>query len=201
MTDPSLLPRRFVLLDRDGTINIERHYLSDPDQLELYPGVGAALRRLGELGFGIVVVTNQSGIGRGYFDLATVQRVHERLAELLAAEGVVLDGFYLCPHGPDDDCACRKPLPGMVEQAVAAHGFDPKQAFLVGDKAVDVDMAHAVGAVGILVRTGWGAKAEAEAKCLPDAILDDLPAAVAWIEQSILTKASPVTVDKLAECG
>ena len=181
--------RRFVLLDRDGTINVERDYLSHPDQLALYPGVGAALRRLRDLGFGIAVVTNQSGVARGYFDLATLSRIHDRLAELLAAEGVGVDGVYLCPHGPHDDCGCRKPLPGMVEQAAAEHGFDPKQAFLVGDKAVDVDMAHAVGAKGILVRTGWGSKAEAEAKCAPDAIVDDLPAAVAWIERHLASES------------
>ncbi len=179
--------RRFVLLDRDGTINVERNYLSDPNQLELYPGVGPALRRLGQLGFGIVVLTNQSGVARGYFDLATVARVHARLREMLAAEGVAVDGIYLCPHGPDDDCACRKPLPGMVEQAVAELGFDPGQAFLIGDKAVDVELARAVGAIGILVRTGWGAKAEREGKCVPAAIVDDLPAAVAWIERSVDT--------------
>jgi D-glycero-D-manno-heptose 1,7-bisphosphate phosphatase len=104
---------------------------------------------------------------------------------MLAAEDAAIDGIYLCPHGPDDDCACRKPLPGMVEQAVADHGFDPRLAFVVGDKAADVALAHAVGAAGILVRTGWGAKTEREEDCAPDAIVDDLPAAVAWIERSI----------------
>ncbi len=176
--------RRFVLLDRDGTINVERNYLSDPDQLELYPGVGPALRRLRRLGFGIVVLTNQSGVARGYFDLATVDRVHARLRRMLAAEEAEVDGIYLCPHGPEDDCGCRKPLPGMVEQAVADWGFDPRQAFLIGDKAVDIDLARAVGATGILVRTGWGARAEREGKCTPAAIVDDLPAAVAWIERT-----------------
>lgn len=181
-------PRRFVLLDRDGTVNVEVDYLSDPDQLVLYPGVGAALQRLRQLGFGLVVVTNQSGVARGYFDLATVERVHERLHNLLAAEGVRLDGVFICPHGPDDACACRKPLPGMVEQAARELQFDPRQAFVVGDKAVDVDLAAAVGATGILVRTGWGAKAEAEGKCRPAAIVDDLPAAVAWIEQALASE-------------
>ena len=183
---PSMTPaRRFVLLDRDGTLNVDRHYLSDPAQLELYPGVLAALRRLRELGFGLVVVTNQSGVARGYFDLATVARVNARLVDMLAAGGVALDGIYYCPHGADSDCACRKPRPGMVEQAVADHGFDPRQAFVVGDKAVDVALAEAVGATGILVRTGWGAKAERQGECAPAAIVDDLPAAVAWIERSV----------------
>jgi D-glycero-D-manno-heptose 1,7-bisphosphate phosphatase len=178
-------PHRFVLLDRDGTVNVECDYLSRPDQLALYPGVGGALRQLRDLGCGLVLLTNQSGVARGYFDLATVNRVHDRLRELLRAEGVALDGIYLCPHGPDDDCACRKPRTGMVDQAVAELGFDPRQAFMVGDKAVDIDLGHAVGATPILVRTGWGAKAEREAKCTPAVIVDDLAAAAAWISQSI----------------
>jgi D-glycero-D-manno-heptose 1,7-bisphosphate phosphatase len=175
--------RRFVLLDRDGTLNVERHYLSDPDQLELYPGVGPALRRLRALGFGTVVLTNQSGVARGYFDLAAVERVHDRLHRLLAAEDADVDGIFICPHGPDDGCDCRKPLPGLVRQAAEALGFDPRRSFMVGDKAVDIELAEAVGATGILVRTGWGS--EWEGKCRPAVTVDDLPAAVAWIERSI----------------
>lgn len=182
--------RRFVLLDRDGTINVEQNYLSHPDQMELYPGVGAALRRLRDLGFGLVVVTNQSGVARGYFDMTTLDRIHDRMTDLLRAEGITLDGIYICPHAPDEDCDCRKPLPGMVEQAIADFGFDPTQAFLVGDKAVDVNMGHAVGAVSILVRTGWGKKAEAEGGSAPDVIVDDLPAAAEWIAQR-LTPSNP----------
>lgn len=169
--------KRFALIDRDGTLNVEKHYLSDPDQLELYPGAGAAIRRLNEAGFGVAVLTNQSGIARGYFDLATLERIHARLRELLAAEGAHVDGIYLCPHGPDDDCACRKPLPGMVEQAVAEHGFDPAQAFMIGDKEVDVELGKAVGATTFLVRTGHGAKAVA-AGTKADYVVDDLAAAM-----------------------
>lgn len=175
-------PRRFVLLDRDGTINVERHYLSDPDQLELYPGVGEALARLRQLGYGLVVVTNQSGIARGYFDLETLARIHDKLRALLKDFGVSIDGIYLCPHGPDEDCDCRKPLPGMVAQAVAELGFDPARAIMVGDKAVDVELGHAVGAAAILVRTGHGLKSEG--RCAPELVADDLPAAARWIEET-----------------
>lgn len=178
--------RRFVLLDRDGTVNVEVDYLSDPDQLRLYPGVGAALRRLRDLGFGLVVLTNQSGIARGKFDIPTLERVHARLAELLAAEGVALDGIYYCPHAPEDGCGCRKPLPGMVERAVAELGVDPERSFMIGDKRIDVEMARAVGAAGILVRTGYGAETEARGQ-VPEgvAVVDDLPAAAAFIERSL----------------
>jgi D-glycero-D-manno-heptose 1,7-bisphosphate phosphatase len=175
-------PRPFILLDRDGTLNVEKHYLSDPDQLELYPGTAAALKRLRALGYGLAVLTNQSGIGRGYFGLDTVEKVHQRLRELLAAEGASVDGIYICPHGPDEACDCRKPLPGLARQAMAQFGFDPKQAVMIGDKAADIGVGKAIGAKTILVRTGWGADAEKAGDCTPDAVVDDLSGAVAWIE-------------------
>ena len=173
--------RRYVLLDRDGTINVEKHYLADPDLLELYPGAGAAMRALQDKGFGLAVVTNQAGIARGKITPAQLDAVHARLAKLLAAEGVKLDGLYFCPHGPDDNCACRKPGPGMVEQAVAELGFDPKRAFVVGDKGIDIDLGKGVGAATILVRTGYGAETERDKLASPDFIADDLPAAARWI--------------------
>lgn len=180
--------KRFVLIDRDGTINVEKHYLSDPDQLELYPGVGRAIRRLNMLGLGVVVVTNQSGIARGYFDLTRLEEIHDRLYRLLEAEGAMIDGLYICPHGPDDDCTCRKPLPGMVTQAVADHHFDPAQAFMIGDKEVDVEMGHAVGARSFLVRTGHGPKFVEGTKA--DHVVDDLPQAVAVIEKLLACASS-----------
>jgi len=174
--------RPFVLLDRDGTLNVERHYLSDPAELELFPGVTGALKRLRALGYGLAVVTNQSGVGRGYFDLAAVERVHDRLRDLLAADGASVDAIYICPHGPDEACDCRKPLPGMARQAQAEFGFDPHEAVVIGDKEADIDLGRAIGATTILVRTGWGADTEKAGRCQPDAVVDDLPAAVRWIE-------------------
>ncbi|MBI2240384.1 MAG: D-glycero-beta-D-manno-heptose 1,7-bisphosphate 7-phosphatase [Magnetospirillum gryphiswaldense] len=169
-------PRRFVLIDRDGTINVEKHYLSDPDQLQLIPGVGAALRRLTQAGYGIAIITNQSGIARGYFTLERLGQIHDRLNTMLAAEGVTVDGIYICPHGPDDDCDCRKPLPGMAEQAMADHGFDPKLSTVIGDKEVDVELGRAIGAATFLVRTGHGEKYAAASKA--NHVVADLPAAV-----------------------
>lgn len=171
--------RRFILIDRDGTLNVERNYLSDPAELELVPGAAAAVRALNQAGFGVAVITNQSGVARGYFDLERLAAIHDRLKELLAAEGARIDGVYICPHGPDDDCACRKPLPGMVEQAVAEHGFDPTSSVMIGDKEVDVELGHAVGGKSVLVRTGYGRKYEAATKA--DQVADDLGAAVALI--------------------
>jgi D-glycero-D-manno-heptose 1,7-bisphosphate phosphatase len=164
---------RAVLLDRDGTLIAERNYLSDPDQVQLLPGVAEALRRLAAAGFSLVVVSNQSGIARGYFDRARLAEIHERLERLLEAEGVVLSGIYVCPHAPADDCQCRKPRPGMVTAAAAALGFDPAQAWVVGDKPCDIDLGRGVGARTILVRTGYGASHEAEGDAPADYVVDD----------------------------
>jgi D-glycero-D-manno-heptose 1,7-bisphosphate phosphatase len=171
-----VLAKRFVLVDRDGTLNLEKNYLSDPDQLELISGAGAALKRLQEAGWGICVVSNQSGVARGHFDMKQLAKVHRRLEEMLTRFDVQLDGIYLCPHSPDDRCNCRKPLPGMVHQAVADHGFDPRQAWVIGDKEVDVGLGHALGAKSILVRTGYGKRYESETKA--DFIADDLAGAI-----------------------
>jgi D-glycero-D-manno-heptose 1,7-bisphosphate phosphatase len=122
------------------------------------------------------MVTNQSGIARGFFDMGQLGKVHQRLAEMLARFDVQLDGIYLCPHGPDDACGCRKPLPGMIHQAMAVHGFNPRQAWVIGDKEADVGMGHAVGAKSILVRTGYGKRYESETKA--DLIADDLAAGI-----------------------
>ncbi|MGE5548219.1 MAG: D-glycero-beta-D-manno-heptose 1,7-bisphosphate 7-phosphatase [Solirubrobacterales bacterium] len=171
------MTRRYVLVDRDGTINVDKHYLSDPDGLELIPGAAEGLRLLTEKGFGIAVLTNQSGVARGYFGAEQLERIHARLKEMLAEQGVQVAGIYICPHGPDDDCTCRKPLPGMVEQAVAELGFDPREAFMIGDKQADVDLGKAVGATAILVRTGYGAETEAKGKAkakAADYVVDDL---------------------------
>lgn len=152
-------PARCVLLDRDGTIIEERHYLADPRQIELLPGAVKALRRLSELGLRLVVITNQSAVGRGYLDQTGLNKIHERLCGLLQAAGVRLDGIYFCPHTPDDECSCRKPRPGLVERASKELVFDPKASFVIGDKACDIEMGRHIGATTLLVLTGYGAQA------------------------------------------
>lgn len=172
---------RFVVLDRDGTIIQERRYLSDPDQVSLIPGAGAALRELKQLGLLLVLITNQSGIGRGYFDQTQLESVHVRLAQLLKHEGVRLDGVYVCPHKPGDDCGCRKPKLGLLEKAASDLGLSLEQAIVIGDKISDIEMGRAAHALTILVRTGYGAQfARAVAA---DFVVDDLPAAVEIIKR------------------
>lgn len=166
--------RRFVVLDRDGTLIVERGYLSDPDGVELLPATAEGLRRLRALDLGLVVITNQSGLARGYFDEPRLSRIHERMSALLAAEGLALDGLYVCPHLPDAGCNCRKPHPGLLQQAACALGFFARDSFVIGDKACDIELGQGVGAATILVRTGYGAQEEATGTTRADYVVDDL---------------------------
>lgn len=173
--------RPAVLLDRDGTIIVERDYLSDPALVELEAGAAEGLRALAEAGFVLAVLTNQSGIGRGYFDLAAAEAVNARVAALLAAEGVSIAGWYLCPHAPGEDCECRKPRPGMALQAAAELGLDLSRSWVVGDKGSDVGLADAVGARAILVTTGHGRKDEATMRAQGVTVCATLAAAAGLI--------------------
>jgi len=149
--------RRSVFLDRDGTLIVEKKYLSDPNQVDLLDGVIEGLLHLRKLALPLIVVSNQSGVGRGYFTLNEVQAVNSRIDALLKAEGLEISGWYVCPHAPDVACRCRKPEPGMIEAASRDLGLDPHRSFVIGDKRADLDLATAVGARGILVTTGYGA--------------------------------------------
>ena len=166
--------KRFVLLDRDGTINFERHYLSDPEQVELLPNASEGLAELRRLGLGLIVVTNQSGVGRGMFDEARLNVVHDRLRGLLAASGAEIDGIVCCPHHPDEGCGCRKPLPGLIGLAARQYGFEPAASFVIGDKPCDIDLGRAVGATTLLVRTGYGPRYATDASVQPNYVVDDL---------------------------
>jgi histidinol-phosphate phosphatase family protein len=176
--------KRAVFLDRDGTLNHEVGYIGDPAELALVPGAPAALARLAAAGFALVVVTNQSAIGRGLYTRTQVDAVHARLAAELAAAGVRLDGIFLCPHAPDDGCDCRKPAPGLFLQARDALGIDLAASWMVGDTVKDMAAARAAGVRPVYVTTGWGERdrAAALAAGLPqDDVVPDLAAAAARI--------------------
>jgi D-glycero-D-manno-heptose 1,7-bisphosphate phosphatase len=181
--------RRFVLLDRDGTINEEIGYVLSPDELRLIPGVAEGLRRLRELDLGLVVVTNQSPIGRGWITEDQLGAVHARLRELLRAQGVDVDAIEHCPHAPEDGCRCRKPATGMVERAAAAFGFEPAESFVVGDHAGDMAMGRAVGARTVFVMTGHGDEELPAAEPFADHVVPDLLAAAAIIRGEVLAGA------------
>jgi len=169
-----------VLIDRDGTLIEDRDYLADPAGVQLFPGGAEAIAAMNRAGVPIALVSNQSGIGRGYFTEADLAAVERRVQEVLAAAGARLDGLYHCPHAPEAGCACRKPAPAMAIAAARDLGLDLARSFVIGDKRADVELGRAVGARAILVRTGYGR--EAEAMGVPaDHTCDDLSAAVAWV--------------------
>jgi len=151
--------QKAVFLDRDGTIIEEVNFLSDPEQVRLFPGTLDALRNLRAAGFLIVVVTNQSGVGRGFFNEDSVHAVHSKIQELTANS---IDAFYFCPHLPNDGCECRKPSDGMVRSAVYELGIDLDGSWIVGDKRLDVLTGRQAGIRSILVRTGYGSDHESE---------------------------------------
>jgi len=183
---------RTVFLDRDGTINEEVGYVNHIDRFVLLPRAGEAIRLLNDHGLKTVVVTNQAGVARGYFPESLIHLVHKRMQAILSAEGAHLDGIYYCPHHPDSEnpayrrrCRCRKPEPGLVEEASKALDLDCSRSYMVGDRGKDIEFARRIGAKGILVLTGygrgeweycrdqWGVK--------PDHVARDLYEAVEWI--------------------
>ncbi|CAN5832097.1 HAD family hydrolase [soil metagenome] len=144
-----------VFLDRDGTVIHDRHYLADPAGVELLPGAGAAIARLNDEGVPVILVTNQSGIGRGYFSDAQFHAVQQRLKELLRVSGARLDAVYYCPHTPDAQpaCVCRKPAPGMFLRAAEEHALDLSRCFYIGDRARDISAADHLQGTPILLQT------------------------------------------------
>ena len=147
-----------ILLDRDGTINVDTGYVRDAASVTLEPGAAEGLRALADAGWPLVVLSNQSGVARGLMGLAEVEAVNARIAALLGEQGVTIAGWYMCPHGPDEGCDCRKPLPGLAHAAAAELGLDLTACWMIGDKKSDIRMGEAVGASTILLLSGEGAK-------------------------------------------
>ncbi len=182
--------RPAVFLDRDGTLNVDVGYLHALDQLELFPWTGDALRLLKRAGYLLVVVSNQAGIAQGMIAPGFVEQAHAEMVRRVREGGGDLDALYFCPHHPrgavaqySTDCRCRKPRPGMIEDAARDLGIDVARSWVVGDKWLDVQMGRAAGARSILVRTGWGVDQERrrpEGQQV-EAICDNLIAAVSVI--------------------
>jgi D-glycero-D-manno-heptose 1,7-bisphosphate phosphatase len=181
-----------VFFDRDGTLNAEVCYLSSPEQFQLIGQAADAIRELKLAGFRVVVFTNQAGIARGYFTEQQLAAVHDHMRRVLAQSGASLDGVYYCPHHPEHGigpwkthCECRKPKPGMLRQAASELQIDLAQSFVVGDKVLDLEAGHAVGARTVLVRTGYGQQSECtlpeHPSVQPEFIADDAWQAAQWI--------------------
>jgi len=193
--------RPAVFLDRDGTINEQMGYINHLSRFHLLPGVTSAIRQLNEREIPVLVVTNQSGLARGYFPPALLAKVHELLVEQLANGGARLDGIYVCPHHPEAkreeyrlDCDCRKPKTGLFSTAAAEHNIDLTASFVVGDRWSDLKAAAACGATSVLVLTGYG-RGDLEyigpgQKLQPDHVAEDLQAAVAWIIEQLDERAN-----------
>jgi D-glycero-D-manno-heptose 1,7-bisphosphate phosphatase len=193
---PGFAPRRWLLaeaaslrpavfLDRDGTIAEEVGYLNHISRFHMFPFAAQAIRRLNQAKLPVIVITNQSGVGRGYFPESLVGAVHELMTMQLAKEGAHIDALYYCPHKGDDACACRKPKPGMLERAAREHNLDLRRSFVVGDRYGDMALARSVNACSILVRTGYGQGEiqwhSAKWPAAPDFIAENLADAADWI--------------------
>ncbi len=155
-----------AFLDRDGTINRDRAgvYITSPSALKIYSGAPAAVKLLNAKGYRVVVITNQSGIGRGYMTMAASRRINARLLRELKRAGARIDAVYFCPHRPDEKCACRKPAPGLIREALRDRPADMTRSFIAGDKDSDLELAANAGLKGLLVLTGQGRAASLPAK-------------------------------------
>jgi len=152
--------KRAVFLDRDGTINAEKNYLHKPEDWEWIPGAVEAIRGFNELGFLVIVITNQAGIARNYFEAKDVEALHKYVDKLLNKENARIDAYYYCPHHPDFGdkivCSCRKPEIGLILQAQKDFDIDLSSSFMIGDKATDIESGNRAGMTSILVATGYG---------------------------------------------
>ena len=162
---------RVVLLDRDGTIVIDHGYLDNAAGLEFLPGAAEGLRMLYTQGYRLVVITNQSGVGRGMFPPDRIPQMNTRLAEMVEQAGARLAGIYYCPHAPEDHCTCRKPAPGLILQAASELDFDPRAAVVIGDKDSDIECGRRVGAMTVLISAK---QAASRSRIKADAVAADL---------------------------
>lgn len=179
------MKRRAVFLDRDGTLNPDPGYISRPEDFELFPGTGEAMRRLRDAGFLLIIVTNQSGVARGIIPALSLERIHEKMRRELARSGSEPDAVYVCPHHPEypppgrrpgQSCGCRKPEPGLVIRALAEWKIDAASSYVVGDRMTDVEMALAAGVPPILIAANKPSGLPPHVPCI-----SSLPAAVEWI--------------------
>jgi D-glycero-D-manno-heptose 1,7-bisphosphate phosphatase len=184
--------KRIVFLDRDGTINVEQSYLSSVEGMRLLPGAAEGIRLLNELRCPVVIVSNQTVVGRGNCSLETLQAINRRMLELLAEQGAVVNEIYYCTHLPDEGCACRKPNTGLLENAARVFGAELHDSFLVGDKCSDIQAGLNAGSITILVRTGYGLNEELAGRCTPHFIVDDLRTAAEQISGMLQRDSSHV---------
>jgi len=179
------MANRAVFVDRDGTINVNYGYISSPDEFKMYPNVAKGLRLLHEKGFKIIVITNQSGIARGYFSKEKLDVIHNKMKDELSQENVEVDAIYFCPHHPDEKCNCRKPQPGLLQQAIKDFDIDIGKSFFIGDRMLDVEAGRKVGCKTVLIPEDKKLveKEMRESNEEPDYIGDDFYTGALWITE------------------
>jgi len=172
-----------VFLDRDGTIARDVHYCRRAEDFELLPTVPQAIKLLNENGFKVVVITNQSGIARGYFTDEILAQIHDKMRGELAEYGAWVDAIYYCPHHPDEGCSCRKPGTALFYKAAGEHGIDLRSSYVVGDMEMDIEAGKALGATTVLVTTGPQSRVPSPQSPIdaPDYVAADLFDASRWI--------------------
>jgi D-glycero-D-manno-heptose 1,7-bisphosphate phosphatase len=182
----------YLLLDIDGTVIVDKDYLSDYREVELLPGAAEGLLKLRGLGFKFIGISNQSGISRGFLDEEDLRKIHARVAELLDQKGVHLEDIYYCPHHPDDNCSCRKPGTGLAEDAARKHCFNPRDSFVIGDKKSDVLLGHNIGATTFFIKSGKEEADRVQEESNPDYVVEGIFEAARIIEKQIRNRKEQV---------
>ena len=194
MRDCSVQPGTAVFVDRDGTLNYDNGYVLSPEQLVLFSGVPEAIARLNRLGTMVILVTNQSAIGRGMMTMEDLENIHARLAALIRPYGASIDAIFSCPHRPQDGCGCRKPNTGLIDQAVDRFSLDLSHCYLIGDKPSDLEVAQKVSVPGVLVMTSSyspkALQARDEGQVAIEYVAETFSQAVAWIEDDLLKRVN-----------
>ncbi|MFC1913742.1 D-glycero-beta-D-manno-heptose 1,7-bisphosphate 7-phosphatase [Chloroflexota bacterium] len=176
-----MVTNKAVFLDRDGTIVIEVNYCRHPEDIKLYPKAPQAIKMLNESGFKVILVTNQSGIARGYFNEDTLSQIHAKMLSDLSAHGAGIDAIYYCPHHPDDGCNCRKPQPGNLLQAAEDWDIDCRASFVIGDRLMDIELARNTDCRSVLVTNTRGLRELKNSDAQPDFIAHDIGEAAEWV--------------------
>ncbi len=177
------IKRPAVFLDRDGVLIVERDFLIDPGDIEFYPETIKALAAI-KNHYMKIVISNQSGIARGYFSSEDVERVNSEISRTLGAKGIFIDAWFFCPHGPGDGCSCRKPRPGMILDAAEKLNIDLEKSWIIGDKSSDIEAGKACGIKTIMVNTGYGGSEAGASKVNPDYTASDIGDAIEYINRS-----------------
>ena len=177
--------RPAIFLDRDGVLIVERNFLVNPDDIEFYPETMESLASITD-NYVKIVISNQSGIARGYFSEKDVRRINDEISRQLASSGILIDGWYFCPHGPEDGCSCRKPRPGMILKAAEKFNIDFNKSWIIGDKSSDIEAGKAAGIKTILVKTGYGGSEPGASNTSPDFTASNIGEAIEYINRSTI---------------